>query len=56
MIDYDKLNAKWHLLETEGPKTVGVTSEFNPLKNPPEWYDAERFKKSQQLAKKYFLR
>ena len=56
MIDHDKLEARWHLLATEGPKTVGVTGEFNPLKNPPSWYDAERFRKSQQLAKKYFLR
>lgn len=54
-IDEEKLEAAWHLLETEGPKTVGVTAEYNPLKCPPEWYDAERFRKAQLLAKKYYL-
>ena len=55
MIDQEKLESHWHLLATEGPKTVGVTSEFNPLKCPPSWYDAERFRNAQLLAKKYYL-
>ena len=55
-IDHKKLDSRWRLLEEEGKKTIGVTPEYNPLLSPPPWYDSERFKKSQLLAKKYIFR
>src|SRR6218665_3365333 len=49
------LNAKWLLLSTVGPKSIGVTPARNPLLKKPDWYDEERFKNAQKLAKKYYL-
>lgn len=55
MIDQEKLEEKWRILATEAPRIKGPVTN-NPLNNPPPWYDADRFKKSQKLARKYFLR
>jgi hypothetical protein len=51
-----KLEKKWEELTTIGLTTPGVIKERNPLLNPPDWYDPIRYKKAQQMAKKYFLR
>jgi hypothetical protein len=51
-----KLEKKWKELTTIGLTTPGVIKERNPLLNPPDWYDPIRYKKAQQMAKKYFLR
>ena len=51
-----KLEDRWTNLWTIGKQTPGVVPDRNPLENPPEWFDLERFTKAQQLAKKYYLR
>jgi len=51
-----KLELRWQQLTTIGLTTPGVVKERNPLLNPPDWYDPIRYKKAQQMAKKYFLR
>lgn len=56
MINIEKLEKKWKLLEDEAPRIKGPITHFNPLLEPPDWYDVERFKRSQKLARKYFLR
>ena len=52
----DRLERKWLSLTTEGVITPGVVKERNPLMNPPDWYDADRYAKAQHLGKRYFLR
>ncbi|XP_046918393.2 LOW QUALITY PROTEIN: uncharacterized protein LOC124498650 [Dermatophagoides farinae] len=55
MINIEKLEKKWKLLGDEAPRIKGPITHFNPLLEPPDWYDVERFKRSQKLARKYFL-
>ncbi|KPM04836.1 hypothetical protein QR98_0032900 [Sarcoptes scabiei] len=54
MIDHNKLAEKWRILASVGPKTKGPRKE-NPLMKPPDWYDPVRFRKSQEISRKYFL-
>ena len=59
MIDLEtreRLEKRWTHLTTIGVITPGVSEHFNPLLNPPEWYDPERYKSGQMWAKKYYLR
>ena len=59
MIDLEtreRLEKRWTHLTTIGVITPGVSEDFNPLLSPPEWYDPERYKRAQQLAKENFLR
>lgn len=51
-----KLEERWTYLWTTGKQTPGVVPDRNPLENPPEWFDLDRFTKAQKLAKKYYLR
>lgn len=52
----DSMEQKWTLLATVGKQTKGVIEEFNPLENPPDWFDLDRYLKAQKLAKRYLVR
>lgn len=54
--DDDLMEQKWTLLSTVGKQTRGVIEERNPLENPPEWFDLDRYLSAQKLARKHFLR
>ncbi|XP_054154602.1 uncharacterized protein LOC128953152 [Oppia nitens] len=52
----DRLEKQWHELTTTGLQTPGVTHDRpNPLLSAPDWYDRHRYRRAQQLSRKYFL-
>lgn len=51
-----RVSKRWEYLSKVGKKSPGVIGDRCPVDYPPDWFDFERFRDAQKLAKAYFFR
>jgi len=51
----ERVEKKWRDILENGKKYKGISPNVDP-DTPPVWYDQTKFKRSQQLAYKYYAR
>lgn len=51
----EKVEQKWKYISEEGKKSRGISPNVDP-DTPPEWFDRDKFDKSQRLGQKYYGR